>query len=102
MIPNFNHISEPDKFIMARKMILSYIQQVIKDKNLIQNEIAEKMGIKSSSLSRMLKGEFSPSLDLLLKLCDAVGCYPFIIEKDANENLAGVMRDRWQYYKEDN
>lgn len=102
MIPNFDHISEPDKYIMARKMILSYIHQVIKDKKIVQNEIAEQMGIKPASLSRMLRGDFPVTLDMLLKLCDIVGCYPFIISKEDNENIAGVMRDRWQYFNENN
>ena len=95
MIPKFDHISEPDKYIMARKMILSYIHQVIKDNKLVQNEIAEQMGIKPASLSRMLKGEFAPSLDLLLKLCDVIGCYSFIIDKESDDDLAVIMNNRW-------
>ena len=95
MIPNFDHISEPDKYVMARKMLLSYLQQVIKENKSIQNEIAEKMGIKPASLSRMLRGEFSPSLDLFLKLCDAIGCYHFIIEKESDDDLVKAMKERW-------
>jgi len=95
MIPNFDHISEPNKYIMARKMILSYVHQVIKDKKLNQNDIAEQMRIKPASLSRMLKGDFPVTLDMLLKMCDVVGCYPFIIDKDSDDDLVKAMKERW-------
>jgi len=52
------------------------IKQVIKarsEQRLTQKELAERIGIKQSNISRFESGEYNPSLDFLKKLASGLG-----------------------------
>jgi DNA-binding XRE family transcriptional regulator len=52
------------------------IQQIIQaraDQNLTQRELAEKIGLKQSNISRLESGNYNPSLDFLKKVADGLG-----------------------------
>ena len=58
---------------MARKirqvqLVGSKIRQLRKDRKLTQNELANRIGVQQSDLSRMEKGEYRVSLDTLFKI----------------------------------
>lgn len=57
----------------ARKKILQQISDHMVAHNITQEDAANKSGFVQSNVSRMLAGKFSPSLDNLITLCDAVG-----------------------------
>ena len=54
---------------------------------LTQEEVAARAGVDRSYLSRLEHGHQSPTVDMLLRLCDAIGCR-------ASELLARVERRR--------
>lgn len=84
-----------DKIVEARKMLLNYLKEQIEAKNITQEELAEKTGFLQSGISRMLNGKFPPTLDNLLTLCEAANCYIFVIDKEADDDLCQLMRERW-------
>ncbi|MBZ4669394.1 MAG: transcriptional regulator, family [Defluviitaleaceae bacterium] len=52
------------------------IRQIIKARNelnLTQKELAEKIGIKQSNISRLESGNYNPSLDFLKKVAQGLG-----------------------------
>jgi transcriptional regulator with XRE-family HTH domain len=58
---------------MSRKirqvqLVGSKIRQLRKDHKLTQNELASRIGVQQSDLSRMEKGEYRVSLDTLFKI----------------------------------
>lgn len=55
---------------MGRKQT---IQQMMKAANITQSELAERLGVKQPSLSRMLNPKSDPKLSSLLKLSRELG-----------------------------
>lgn len=52
------------------------IKQILKARselNLTQKELAEKIGIKQSNISRLESGNYNPSLDFLKKIAQGLG-----------------------------
>lgn len=72
-------------------MLLDYIKEKTPD----QQVLADKAGFERSNVNRMLNADYSPTLDNFLKLCEASSCYVFIIDKEADEDTATLMRERW-------
>ncbi len=85
-----------DKHQAARQMLCRYIQTLAKEKGISQKEIAEKTGFTESNVSRMLAGKYPPTLDNFIKLAEAVNCYFFILDKEADDDLTEMMRKRWK------
>jgi transcriptional regulator with XRE-family HTH domain len=83
------------KIEIARKMLLDYLKNTIEEKRITQEELSIKTGFKQSNISRILSAKYPPTLDNLLSLCDAANCYVFIIDKEADDDLCQLMRDRW-------
>jgi DNA-binding XRE family transcriptional regulator len=53
--------------------IIRQIIQARTDQNLTQRELAEKIGLKQSNISRLESGNYNPSLDFLKKVADGLG-----------------------------
>ncbi|MCE3278046.1 MAG: Helix-turn-helix domain [Bacteroidetes bacterium] len=58
---------------ISRKNLLQAISDHMIANNITQEDAAEKSGFIQSNISRMLAGKFSPNLDNLIILCDAIG-----------------------------
>ncbi|HAN78652.1 MAG TPA: hypothetical protein DCQ31_13260 [Bacteroidales bacterium] len=80
----------------AQKMLLKYIADTAAEKGITQEQIAEFTGLKQSNVSRMLAGRYSPSLRNFLKIAQAVNCFIFIADKDSDDELATIMKERWK------
>lgn len=87
-------MSNEEKYKEARKMLCQRLKDLARDKGITQEQIAERTGFTQNNVSRMLSGRYPPTLDNYIKLCEAIDCYFFIIDKDAYDNLAEVMRIR--------
>ncbi len=83
------------KIETARKMLLDYLTDRIKEKGITQEDLAKKTGFTQSNISRMLNAKYPPTLDNLLTLCEAANCYIFVIDKEADDDLCETMRNRW-------
>jgi predicted transcriptional regulator len=52
------------------------IRQIIKarsEQNITQKELADKIGIKQSNISRLESGSYNPSLDFLQRIAEGLG-----------------------------
>ena len=52
------------------------IEQIVKarkEQNITQEELAKRIGTQKSNISRLESGNYNPSLDLLIKIADALG-----------------------------
>ena len=52
------------------------LREVRKDRELTQVQLAERSGIHQSVISRIEAGTSAVSLDILERLCEALGCEP--------------------------
>jgi len=84
-----------NKIQTARKMLLDYLKDQIKEQKITQEYLSQKTGFTQSNISRMLSGKYPPSLDNFIQLCEAANCFIFIIDKLADDDLADMMRNRW-------
>jgi DNA-binding phage protein len=84
------------KITAARQMLCRYLGEVAKEKGMSTYKIAEITGFNQPNVHRMLTGKYSPSIDNFMILADAIGCYFFIIDKEEDNELAEMMRKRWQ------
>jgi|APFre7841882654_1041346.scaffolds.fasta_scaffold609987_1 transcriptional regulator with XRE-family HTH domain len=84
------------KIIEARKMLCRYLGDLAKENGITTYEIARLTGFEQPNVHRMLSGKYSPTLDGFIKLCDAMKCYIFIIDKDAEGDLVNMMKKRWR------
>lgn len=85
-----------EKYKAARLMLCRYIKDLAKEKGVTQEEIAARTGFKQNNVSRMLSGDYSPSLDNFIRLAEAVDCFFFIIDKEHGSDLTEVMKNRWE------
>lgn len=52
------------------------IEQIVrarKEQNMTQEELARRIGTQKSNISRLESGNYNPSLDMLIKIAEALG-----------------------------
>ena len=84
-----------EKITEARKMLCQHLRELAKEKNISQEEIAGKTGFKQQNVSRVLSGKYAPTLDVFIKIAESVDAYFFVIDKNADDELCELMRNRW-------
>jgi transcriptional regulator with XRE-family HTH domain len=89
-----------EKYKKSRKLLLDYLRQTAREKGITHLSIAEKTGFTANNVSRMLQGRYSPTLDNFIRLAESVNCYFFIIDKEADDDLVEIMKNRWGAVKE--
>lgn len=63
---------EYDK-LQPRYEIINQIVKVRQQKNMTQEQLAELIGTKKSNISRLESGKYNPSLEMLIKIAQALG-----------------------------
>ena len=63
---------EYDK-LRPRYEIISQIIEIRKEQNLTQEELAKRVGTQKSNISRLESGNYNPSLDFSVKVCEGMG-----------------------------
>lgn len=84
-----------EKYKTARLMLCRYLHKLAKEKGITQEVIAQRTGFSSNNVNRMLQGRYSPTLDNFIRLAEAIDCYFFVIDKNAEEDTTELMRNRW-------
>jgi DNA-binding XRE family transcriptional regulator len=64
---------EEYKALKPEYEIIRQIIQVRAEQNLTQKELADKIGIRQSNISRLESGNYNPSLEFLKKIADGLG-----------------------------
>lgn len=72
---------------MNQEKIGVFIAKCRKDKNLTQEQLAEKLGVSNKSISRWENGKTMPDYSILNDLCD-------ILDIDVNEFLSGEKMEK--------
>lgn len=65
----------------ARQEILEHVKKRAKSMDMNQADIARKVGLKPSNISRLLKGTHPCTIDTLIKVADAVGAKVALVDK---------------------
>ncbi len=69
----------------------NYMQNLAMSKGITQEQIAEDTGFIRTNINRVLSGKHSPTLDVLIKIADAVGYDIALTNKDMiNAKIDGV------------
>lgn len=91
-----------EKYAAARVVLCRHLKKMAAEKGITHEQIAERTGFLREHVSRMLSGKFAPKLDNFLKIAEAIGCYFFISDKEADDDLSELMRKRYQQGTSDN
>lgn len=75
---------------MNQEKIGRFIAECRKEKNITQEQLAEKLGVTNKSISRWENGKNMPDLSLLIPLCE-------ILEVSINELLCGERLNKINY-----
>lgn len=63
----------PPASTLARRDVALQMRNARKKSSLTQQELADLTGTKKSNISRMESGNYNPSLDFLVKVCEGMG-----------------------------
>ena len=77
---------------MDQSKIGKFIAECRKNNKLTQEQLAEKLGVTSKSISRWENGKTMPDLSLMRPLCD-------ILDITINELISGERIDKKEYQK---
>lgn len=66
-------LCEEYKTLAPEYELIKQIIQARAEQNLTQQELADKIGIKQSNISRLESGNYNPSLDFLKKIANGLG-----------------------------
>jgi len=83
----------------ARKILLKYLSHLAKEKDISILEISKKTGLNEITIIRLFEGKFNPSLEQFISIADAINCYFFVIDKDADDELVKTMKNRYNQNK---
>ena len=61
-----------NKDLTPRYDVVAQLKAARKEKDLTQEELAERIGTKKSNISRFESGRYNPSLDFLIKLASSL------------------------------
>lgn len=85
----------PDYIAQFRRLIGEWIREFRKDKGLTQREVADMIGATEATICKIEAGRWL-SIKLLIRLCVALDFFLFLVPKDSNDDLALVMRKRFE------
>lgn len=57
-----------------KDIFVERVRDLMYEKNMTQREMANKTGIGTNNISQYLNGDKTPSVNVLLKICDALEC----------------------------
>jgi transcriptional regulator with XRE-family HTH domain len=81
--------------IEVRKILGNWIKEMREDKKLSQQQLADKMGISRSTISKIEDGKWNFGIDTLTIFALHLDFFQFLVPKDSNDELAVTMRNRW-------
>jgi len=60
------------KSMKDRYAIGARLREIREERNLNQTQVAEKMGVQQNTVSKIESGSFNPSVDMVIKYCQAI------------------------------
>ena len=69
------------------KVLVTFLEQIARQKGITQGQIAEFTGMKQQSIARVFSLKFVPKLHTFLSIAGAVGVNFFFEDKDGTSDL---------------
>lgn len=85
----------PEYIAQFRRLIGEWIREFRNDKGLKQRQVADMLGITEATVCKIEAGKWL-SIEMLIKLCVALDFYLFLVPKNSNDDLALIMRKRFE------
>lgn len=79
----------------VQKILGSWIHEIRKERGLTQEQLGELVGCEKQTIYKIEIGKWL-SIPMLIKLSVALDFYPFFLEKESEDELAVMMRERWR------
>lgn len=57
-----------------REIFVERVRTILYEKNMTQTELCKLIGMSTSAMNHYLSYDKTPSVNMLLKLCNALGC----------------------------
>lgn len=88
---------------MQAAVVMRLLANIAQQKGITQADIAERTGFLQSNISRMMAGKYTPQLNHVLKIADAIGIYLTFEDRDGTSDLAEALREALDHFtpKED-
>jgi len=86
----------PEYAYEVRKIIGSWIKEMREEKGLSQQDLADKMGMSRSTISKVEDGKWNYGIDTITLFAVHLDFFQFFIPKNSNDELAVSMRERWK------
>jgi hypothetical protein len=80
--------------IEARIMLCEYLNEMFHSSGADISSLNYHPPQRDTILS-ILSSQKNPSLEEFISIAQSLNCYIFIIDKDKDDNLVKVMKDRW-------
>lgn len=78
----------------VRKIYGQWIREMREDKGLTQEQLADKMGVSRSTISKVEDGKWNFGVDTITLFGVHLDFYQFLLPKDSKDDLAESMRKR--------
>lgn len=85
----------PEYIEQVRQLIGQWVAEFRKQKGLTQAQLAKELGVSYPTVSKIEAGKWL-SIEMLIRLSVHLDFYLFLLEKDSNDELAVMMRNRWK------
>jgi len=69
------------------KLFILIIREIANEKQISQIEISRRTGLQPSNVARLFAMKYSPTLQMFLKICRAVGINLFLESKDSDSDF---------------
>lgn len=77
--PSNVEVIEPS--VIVRKRLVEFLRQYAADNGVTQDELAHRTGLHPSNINRLLSGRYSPSIDIFLRITDALRLRVDLVDK---------------------
>lgn len=91
----------PEYISQVRQLIGQWVAEFRKQKGLTQAQLAKELGVSYPTVSKIESGKWL-SIEMLIRLSVHLDFYLFLLEKDSNDELAVMMRNRWKRAHDEN
>lgn len=81
--------------IEARIMLCEYLNEMFHSSGADISSLELSSGLNRDTILSILSSQKNPSLEEFISIAQSLNCYIFIIDKDKDDNLVKVMKDRW-------
>ena len=81
-------------------VVMRLLYNIAQAKGITQAEIAEKTGLDRANVSRIFSGRYSPSLNNVLKIADAIGVFLTFEDRDGKTDLAEALKKAWHEHRQ--